>query len=495
MSLHTLLKQNWKKTIRARGFHKNIAVNILLGIIALYFIVIFFAMGLFLHSMLENAIPEKTPTQIFNGVTLYLLFGGLLIRYLIQQLATINIHLYQTLPVKRKTIVDYLLFSPLLSPVNYILFFTIIPFAVRSVATDYNLITALCFVLNFFFIVCFNSLTASYIKRKFGSNFWGFFGVIAFFGLIIALEYYKIFSLFSVSCVLFDFVVLNPFGLIVPLMAIAAVYFLNHQFFAQNFYAEEFEKKIKTAKNYGASELSFLNRFGTIGDIMALIMKLVWRHKRTKNFLFMVPLFLLYGLIFYTNDRYAHSSGWIFFCALFMTGAIGISFGQWLISWNGTHFDSLMTKNIPVRAYLSATFYLMLSSIIISFILTMPYFLFGKEIAIIHTAALLYNLGINTFLLTYFATYNTKRIDLAVRSTMNMQGTTYKNFLILLPMMLFPVLLIAFFALFSKTNIALIVISVLGILGLVFQKQLITICVNQFNRRKYVLCEGFRQSE
>jgi hypothetical protein len=132
---------------------------------------------------------------------------------------------------------------------------------------------------------------------------------------------------------------------------------------------------------------------------------------------------------------------------------------------------------------------------VLCFILTLPYFLFGKEVAIIHVTALLYNLGINTFLLTYFATYNTKRIDLAIKSSMNFQGTTYKNFLILIPMILFPIILIGIFALFSKTNIALIVISILGILGLLFQKQLITICVNQFNRRKYILCEGFRQAE
>ena len=496
MLLFTLLKQNWLKTFRARGFYNNLAVTILLGFVALYFIVIFFMLGLFLHEMLREGVTiDRTPLQIFNGLTLYILFAGLAIRYMMQQLATINIQTYQILPVKRNTIVNYLLFAPLLNPINYILFFTIIPFAIRSVSVDYNASTALGFILNFFFIVCFNSLIASFIKRKFGSNFWGFFAVLAFFGIIVALEYYKIFSLYRVSSVVFDFVTLKPFGLVVPLLAVALAYWLNRWFFAQNFYAESFEKKLKTEKNQSRYSLSFLNRFGIIGEIMALELKLIWRHKRTKNMIFITILFLLYGLMFYTNEMYADKYGFLFFCAIIMTGATTLLYGQWLISWNSSHFDSLMTRNFPVRSYLTANFYLLLAGNILCFILTIPYFLFGKHIAMLHVTAFLFNSGVNTFLLTFFATYNFKRIDLSARSALNYQGTTYKNFLVILPLMFFPMIFMGIFSLFSAINTALIILSCLGIMGLLFQKQLITICVNQFNRKKYALCEGFRQTE
>lgn len=495
MPLLTLLKQNWKKTIRARGFHNNLAVNILLGLTALYFIVIFFALGLFLPTWLSGAIPGKTPTQLFNGVTLYILLGGLMIRYFMQQLATINIQLYQILPIKRKTIIDFLLFSPLLNPVNFILFFIIIPFAIRSVAVDYNITTAICFVVNFFLIVCFNSLTASFIKRKFGSNFWGFFGVIIFFALIIVLDFFHIFSLFKISELIFNFVIFNPFGLIIPIGAVMAAYHLNHWFFSTYYYAEKFDLKVSTNKSYGDSNLSFLNRFGSIGDIMGLIMKLVWRHKRTKNALYMTAIFLFYGLLFYTNEYYHQQYSWLFFCAMFITGAVMLIFCQWIIAMNSTHFDSLMTKNISIRSYITANIYLILAGNILCFVLTLPYFLYGKEIAWVHLAAILYNCGVNAFLLVFFGTYSSKRIDLSVRSVANYQGVTIKNFIVVLPVLFFPMLFVGLFSLFSMANIALISLSVLGILGLVFQKQLITMCENQFNRRKYAMCEGFRQAE
>jgi len=494
--LFTLLKHNWLKTFRARGFYKNLAVNILLGIAALYFILIFFALGLFLHEILkEGTTTNQTPMQIFNGATLYILFAGLAIRYIMQQLTTINIQTYQILPIKRTTIANYLLFAPLLNPINYILFFTIIPFAIRSVATDYNAITALGFILNFFLIVCFNSLMASFIKRKFGSNLWGFLSLFAFFGIIILFEHYQIFSLYKLSCVVFDFILLNHFGLIISIGAVGVAFLLNLWFFSNNYYAENFDPKIKTEKNYNRSNLSFLNRFGIIGEIMALELKLIWRHKRTKNLLFVGILFLLYGFIFYTNDIYANNYGMLFFCAMLMTGAVTFLFGQWIISWNSSHFDCLMTRNFSIRSYLTANLYLMLAGNLVCFILTLPYFFFGKNIAIVHLAAFLFNSGVNTLLLTFFATYYTKRIDLSIKSALNYQGTSFKNFLVVLPIMFFPMMFVGIFAIFSATNIALLTLSVMGVLGLLFQKQLITMCVNQFNKRKYILCEGFRQAE
>jgi hypothetical protein len=137
----------------------------------------------------------------------------------------------------------------------------------------------------------------------------------------------------------------------------------------------------------------------------------------------------------------------------------------------------------------------MLAGNILCFVLTMPYFLFGTNIAILHIVAFFYNSGVNTFLLTYTATYNTKRIDLMAKSALNYQGTTFKNFLIVIPLMFAPMIIIGLFSLFSATNIALVILFVLGLVGILFQKQLITLCVNQFNRRKYALCEGFRQTE
>jgi len=125
--------------------------------------------------------------------------------------------------------------------------------------------------------------------------------------------------------------------------------------------------------------------------------------------------------------------------------------------------------------------------------LTTPYFLFGAKIMYMHLAAFLFNMGVNTFLLLFLSTYNTKRIDLSKSSAMNYQGTTFKNFLIVIPMMFLPMILIILFSALFSATIALWILAVSGMAGILLRKQLLTLCVHQFNRRKYALAEGFRQ--
>jgi len=78
---------------------------------------------------------------------------------------------------------------------------------------------------------------------------------------------------------------------------------------------------------------------------------------------------------------------------------------------------------------------------------------------------------------------------------MNYQGTTYKSFLIVLPILFLPMIIVGTLSAFISLKVALWTITLLGFVGIIFRNQLITICVNQFNRRKYKLAEGFREGE
>jgi hypothetical protein len=132
---------------------------------------------------------------------------------------------------------------------------------------------------------------------------------------------------------------------------------------------------------------------------------------------------------------------------------------------------------------------------LVSFILTTPYFFFGAKITGMHLAAFLFNIGINIPVLLFFATYNTKRIVLSQGTAFNYQGTTLKNFLIMVPLMFFPMLIMGVLSFFFNLTVALWIVAAAGLLGILLHKRLITICVNQFNKRKYQMAEGFRNNE
>ena len=101
----------------------------------------------------------------------------------------------------------------------------------------------------------------------------------------------------------------------------------------------------------------------------------------------------------------------------------------------------------------------------------------------------------NAFLLIFTATFNNKRIDLSARSMFNYQGTTYKSFLIILPVMFFPMLITFILANFLSFNMILLVLGLLGLSGVVSIPYQMKLCTQQFVRRKYALAEGFRESE
>ncbi|MDR1886367.1 MAG: DUF5687 family protein, partial [Prevotellaceae bacterium] len=399
MVVLNLLKQEWLKSRRAKAFYKNLTVNILLILAVLYFGAIFLVAGFMLGSILEELVtPAKpTPTVLFNMAMLYMMLGGILMRLFMQQLGTINLLSYQTLPIKRSTLVNFLLLKPLTSPLNYMTLLVVIPFAVRSVSNYHDGATAFRFVLNIVFIIWFNSLLTAFLKRRFSSDFKFFLVIIAIAAAIVALEAFRLFSLSDASELIFGFLLNHSWGSVLVFLLPAAAFAINKWFFARNYYPEHFNIKIEKSNTAGTAvmNLSFFDRFGSIGDFIALELKLILRHKRTKSMLYVSPIFLLYGLLFYTQEEYNNSAGLLFFIALFSTGFLMMMYGQWIISWDSAYFDGLMTKNIPIRSYMTANYYLLLAFNVISFVLTTPYFLFGTKIIQMHLAAFLFNAGVN----------------------------------------------------------------------------------------------------
>ena len=487
-------KHHWLKSLRAPGYYKNLIVNIFMGLSVLYFLVIFVLMGFMLPKILAETAPQLDPAHTFNGAMIFIIVLALLIRFLFQPLSTINLQSYQVLPIKRSKLVNYLLLKPLLNPANYLTLSFAIPFAITGINPAYGIGGAFRFILIVIFLIWFNTLFASFLKRKFGSNILGIITFLIIVAGLAALEYFKIFSVFDLSQQLVGFLVENPLGWLMVLAVSGIAFALNKWFFAQNYYPENFDKSAKK-RQVEAQRFTFMERFGKIGEIISLEMKLVLRHKRTKNVLYMVPLFLFYGLLFYPNGMYRESDGLLMFVAIFITGIGMIMFGQWIINWEGSYFDFLMTRDIDTQSYIRANYFLLLALSVVSYILTTPYFLFGTDILINHSVAFLYNVGVNIHVYLFGATYNTKRLELAKGSAMNMQGVTYKNFLVMIPLLVVPMALIGIFSLFDAKNIALIILAALGLAGIIFWKQLLEITEKQFLKRKYALCEGFRKKE
>ena len=490
----TLIAQQWKETRRSPVWQKNLAVNILLGFFILYFLVAFGLLGIFMKEILMEMFPNEPVVTKFNGFILYYAVFDVFSRFYLQEVPILSIQPYLHLPIKKGRIVHYLLGKSVLSFFNFFPLLFFVPFGVRVVAAEYSALGTVAWFVSILAIMFFNNFLAVYLKKQMVQNFRLFVAIGLTYVLVIILDYLGVFSFQKISAIVF-----NLIGE-VPLIAIGIVafpvvmYFLNYQFLASNTYIEEISTK-KKANSMAFSNTEFLDRFGEVGKYIGLELKLIWRNKRTKSVAQMSTLLLFYGLIFYTQDLYVNNYGWITFVGVFITGLFMINYGQFILGWESSYFDGILSKNIDPYQYFLAKFWLMVPLSAVAYLISLLYGFFGTHIMLVHTMAFLYNIGINVFVILYASTFNKKKIDLQKKAAFNWQGTGATQFVLVLPLLAAPILLFLPFILLDMEYLGMAVISGLSLISLSLSKVWFRLIVKRFVQEKYKMAAGFRRDD
>ena len=84
-------------------------------------------------------------------------------------------------------------------------------------------------------------------------------------------------------------------------------------------------------------------------------------------------------------------------------------------------------------------------------------------------------------------------MDLSKGAAFNYQGIGASNWLAMVPAMLLPIGLYHLFNAFGLPMFGIAINGVLGIIGLLFSKSIMEILVRQFEKRKYIMADGFRK--
>jgi len=368
-----------------------------------------------------------------------------------------------------------------------------VPFAIRAVSTIYSGAAVFLWLLSMFLMILFVIFANTYIKRQMAVKPIVSLGCgLAFIGLI-ALDIFGIFSLSEVSSFLFGAALEQPLWILIPIALAASVYLLNYRFLMARSYPEEIDRAARK-KQVAVQTLGFMSRFGQIGELIGLELKLIFRHKRTKSVLYIMPLFMLYGLLFYPNPAFNDSMMWLIFVGIFVTGMMMLSYGQYIVAWESKYFDGILTREGSMFDYFRAKYYMLVSFCIISYVLTTPYALLGMKFLWIQTACFLFNAGIGSCFMLLFAQYNRKRIDLTQGSAFSWQGTGASQFIVMLPALLMPMLIASIFNWVGLSDWGLGALALLGVMGVLCHKWIIQIISQRFAQTKYAQAEGFRSN-
>ncbi|MFC2104535.1 DUF5687 family protein [Bacteroidota bacterium] len=487
-----LMSHQWKEMTRSNFWQKSLVINIVIGFFLLIMFSYLVLLGLFIDKILKDIYPEGDIFAIFNGGLLYYLGADLFIRFFMYTLPVINVESYLHLPVKKSKILNFILLKSSFNIFNVLPLLVFIPFTFKVIVADYNGSLAFSWFILMLIVVLNNSFLLHYLKRRFIDKpiFIGAFATLI--ATTAVFDKFDIFSLSKYSSGIFTFLAYNPLFIIIPFVILILVYVINYSFLKSRMTIEEINVK-KQKKLDSLSKVKYFESFGDLGEMILLELKLVWRNKRCRSIINMSPIFLLYGFFFYPQEIYLEGFGFLIFVGIFMTGGIMFNYGQYMLSWESNYFDGIIANNVDFYKHFRAKYYMIISTVIICYILTIPYVYFGTKVLIINTATFLFNLGFLSFLLMYFSSNSRKRMDMTKSSAFNYQGLGATNWLMVLPFFLLPIAIWIPFNLFGVPYWGIATIGFIGIISLAFHKSLMKVVVKRFEEKKHLIAEGFRE--
>ena len=354
----TFLKHELKAFWRSKNTGKNLAVRIIMAVLILYLLLNVVVIGYLLDKILGKVFPHDSLTFSFCGIVLLYFLFELFSRLQLQELPTLRVQPYLQLPIKRNTIIGYLALTALFSVFNLwpiILFF---PFVFKVILHDTGWLSTVAFVISIVGISVFNNYLAIYIKRKANLNGWIFLIAAAVLILLAMGDFsWHIYSIRNVSYLFFGNLIHQPVLALLPVLLAIGMYALNFLYLKQNLYLEELSTKKE--KHKSSTEIPLLSSFGATGDLVANEVKLILRNKRPRSAIIMSLFFLFYGLIFYANPGLKNQTDYLkLFVSMFMTGFFIINYGQFMYSWQASHFDGLMVSKVKFADFLKGKYLL-----------------------------------------------------------------------------------------------------------------------------------------
>ncbi|HKJ06065.1 MAG TPA: DUF5687 family protein [Flavobacteriaceae bacterium] len=486
------VSNEWKQFFRSSYWQKSIALNILLGFFALYMLVTFLVLGLSIYPILKDQYPNIDPLHIVNTAIFYWLIADLIMRFFFQKLPVLNIKPLLILPIKRSKIINYVLGKTALSFFNFLPLFAVIPFGLTLIAKGYDVQTALTWmfvIVIFTLIINFLNFIIEILSAE---TELSFLPILVTTSLLVAASYFNIIAFNKLLAEAIDVILQNPLYVFLLLSLLGVVYYFNYTLLRKRLYVDDSVKSKTQIAN--TSTMEWTKKFGAIAPFLQLDLKMIWRNKRPRSSVFILAIGLLYGLIFYTQPKYAEQEYWYIFVGIFVTGIFMINFGQFIPAWDSGYYKLLMSQNIKYKEYLSSKYTLMIVISVLMFVLSIPYVYFGWKILVAHFAALIYNLGVNVYVLLYAGSFNRKQIDLNQRAAFNYQGTGAVQWLVGIPLLIVPMLLFMIPYLTLGFEEGIITLIVLGIIGIIFHQKIMTLIVSKYKQSKHAMINAFDQS-
>jgi hypothetical protein len=478
----------WKAFTRSASFATNIALKIVMGFIAIYFTLVFLALGIGAFYILKKM--NLDPLITVNKFMVYYVLMDLVIRFMLQKIPLMNIRPLLIFPIEKSTIVHFSLGKTILSFFNLVHGFFLIPFSIVLIVEGYDPVSVILWFTALFSLLYINNFLNIILSNK-DNLFAIFLGIVA---VLAGLQYYGLFDITDYTAPLFDAVFNTYWAFAIPVLVLVALYYVTFQYFKNDLYLDAgLTSKLDIAKT---EELTWLNQFGTVGTFLKNDIKLIKRNKRSKTTVGLSVMFLFYGLLFFTNGIEAYNNPIMhIFAGIFVSGGFLITFGQFVPSWDSAYYQLMMTQNIPYKGYLSSKWWLMVIATIVSTTIASFYLYFGFQVYLTIVVGAIYNIGVNSHLVLLGGAYTKTPIDLSSGKGAfgDKKAFNMKTMLISIPQLVLPVLLFWVGSTLASANVGLLLVASVGILGFALKDKAFSLIEKIYKSEKYATIAAYKQ--
>ena len=478
----------WKAFIRSASFGNSLAMKIVMGFMAVYFMGSFLIMGVAAFFIIKEELNLE-PLATVNKYLIFYFLADMSLRLALQKIPVLNIKPLLLMNIKKATIVKFTLGKTIFSVFNFFQLFFFLPFTAVLLYQGYDMASTLLWFVAMMSLVYFLNFLNIILNNK--DNLFTLFLVVLI--SLVALQYYEIIDVTTITFPFFNAIATTFYMWLVPVVALILIAIVTFKFFLKGLSLDS----VLVEKHQTASiqNFSWLERFGKLGSFLKNDLRLITRNKRAKSTLFVSVVFLFYGFLFFNNPTFS-SNVMSIFAGIFVTGGFLFTFGQYVPSWDSAYYQLMMTQNVNYREYLNSKWWLIVIATVISTVLASFYLYLGWEIYMAILVGAMYNIGVNSHLVLLTGAYIKTPIDLQSSKGMfgDKKAFNVQSALLTLPKLLLPLALYYLGDYFINANAGLAFVAAAGVLGFLFRNAVFAQIEKVYKTEKYKTIQAYKQN-
>ena len=491
MTYTDFFKLSFKKFMRASNVSTRIGLKILSIIGYLFF-------GLYMLGtvyLLYVTVKKDHPTaDLFEKFNAYIYIYFFIVFYVMMYLNfdSLQVKPLMLLPVRKSKIIKFQLLKILFYPVNLI-FIAMIGLATGLLYHNGYELTGLVFwaltILSLSFVI---ELILFFSSRNTWLNIVMSFSVFIIIYKIKWITAHLSFIGEGLIAVYHQhLLVLIPFTfLILTLMSL-------YYYFEKRFYLDDAIKS-KQKNTVRSINLTWTKRFGLTGQLMQNDIRMIWRNARPRQAL--IGFVIFYVMAFFLMSDFGSKHQPEFNRLLFLmmlSGYFVMQFGNFIPAWDSEYYPLLMTQNLTYRQYIEAKWQLLSVSVVLIMILTLPFIYLGWQVYALILAMGVFTIGFNLPMVLYAGIFRTTPIKLneKVKAFQSKDSFKMKTFFIAMLRLFLPIIIFMIIKKYLGYEYGIGFFIILGLIGIIFKKQLMNFIVKQYQNRKYRMLAAFREGE